>query len=93
MTAKLGDLGAAHFQDASLSAGLLNPEYTATERFVAPALPRSKKTDMYSMGVTLCQLFTAVTPDRQKRMDQVLLVRQLNVSSLCKRLMRDNPAT
>ena len=28
-----------------------------------------------------------------KRMDQVLLVRQLNVHSLCKHLMRDNPAT
>ncbi|XP_062507041.1 probable serine/threonine-protein kinase DDB_G0281745 [Corticium candelabrum] len=93
MRAKLGDLGAARFQDAKLSAGLLSPEYTATERFDAPALPKSKETDMYSLGVTLCELFTAVTPDRRKRMDQVLLVRQLNVRSLCKHLMRDNPAT
>ncbi|XP_062506694.1 ankyrin repeat domain-containing protein 17-like isoform X2 [Corticium candelabrum] len=93
MRAKLGDLGAARFQDASLSAGLLSPEYTAPERFDAPALPKSKETDMYSMAVTLCELFTAVTPDRRKRMDQVLLIRQLNVRSLCKHLMRDNPAT
>ncbi|XP_062506344.1 probable serine/threonine-protein kinase DDB_G0281745 [Corticium candelabrum] len=93
MRAKLGDLGAARFQDASLSAGLLSPEYTAKERFDAPALPKSKETDMYSTGVTLCELFTAVTPDRRKRMDQVLLIRQLNVRSLCKHLMRDNPAT
>ena len=93
MRAKLGDLGAARFQGASLSAGLVSPEYTATERFDVPAQPKSKKCDMYSMGVTLCELFTAVTPDRRKRMDQVLLIRQLNVRFLCKHLMRDNPAT
>ncbi|XP_062506307.1 ankyrin repeat and KH domain-containing protein 1-like [Corticium candelabrum] len=93
MRAKLGDLGAARFQDASLSAGLLSLEYTAKERLDAPTLPKRKETDMYSLGVTLCELFTAVTPDRRKRMDQVLLVRQLNVRSLCKHLMRDNPAT
>ena len=93
MRAKLGDLGAARFQDASLSAGLLSLEYTAKERLDAPALPKRKETDMYSLGVTLCELFTAVTPDRRKRMDQVLLVRQLNVRSLCKHLMRDDPAT
>ncbi|XP_062507328.1 serine/threonine-protein kinase Nek7-like [Corticium candelabrum] len=93
MRAKLGDLGTARFQDSSLSAGLLSPEYTAKERFDAPALPKSKETDMYSLGVTLCELFTAVTPDHRKRMDQVLLIRQLNVRSLCKHLMRENPAT
>ena len=48
---------------------------------------------MYSIGVTICELFTAVPPDRQKRRDQVLLIRQLNVRSLCKHLMRDDPAT
>ena len=74
MRAKLGDLGTARFQDSSLSAGLLSPEYTAKERFDAPALPKSKETDMYSLGVTLCELFTAVTPDHRKRMDQVLLI-------------------
>ena len=93
MRAKLGDLGAARFQDASLSVGLLSPQYTPPERFDVPTLPKSNKTDVYSMGVTICELFTAVPPDRQKRMDQVLLIRQLNVRSLCKHLMRDNHAT
>ena len=93
MRAKLGDLGAARFQDASLSVGLLSPEYTPPERFDAPALPKSKQTDMYSMGVTICELFTAIPPDRQKRKDQVLLIRQISVRSLCKHLMRDDPAT
>ena len=93
MRAKLGDLGAARFQDASLSVGLLSPQYTPPERFDVPTSPKCSKTDVYSMGVTICELFTAVPPDRQKRRDQVLLIRQLNVRSLCKHLMRDDPAT
>ena len=93
MRAKLGDLGAARFQDASLSVGLLSPQYTPPVRFDVPTSPKSYKTDVYSMGVTICELFTAVPPDREQRMDQVLLIRQLNVRSLCKHLMRDDPAT
>ena len=93
MRSKLGDLGAARFQDASLSVGLLSPQYTPPERFDVPTSPKSYKTDVYSMGVTICELFTAVPPDREQRMDQVLLIRQLNVRSLCKHLMRDDPAT
>ena len=69
MRAKLCDLGAARFQDTKLSAGLLSPEYTATERFDASTLPKSKETDMCSLGVTLCELFTAVTLDRRKRIN------------------------
>ena len=93
MRAKLGDLGAARFQDASLSVGLLSPQYTPPERFDVPTLPKSTKTDLYSIGVTICELFTSLFPDREQRMDQVLLIRQLNVRSLCKHLMRDDPAT
>ena len=93
MRAKLGDLGAARFQDASLSVGLLSPQYTPPERFDVPTSPKSYKTDVYSMGVTIYELFIAVPPDREQRMDQVLLIRQLNVRSLCKHLMRDDPAT
>ena len=93
MRAKLGDLGAARFQDASLSVGLLSPQYTPPERFEVPTSPKSYKTDLYSMEVTKCELFTAVPPDRQKRRDQVLLIRQLNVRSICKHLMRDDPTT
>ena len=93
MRAKLGDLGAARFQDASLSVGLLSPQYTPPERFDVPTSPKCNKTDVYSMGVTICELFTAVPPDRHKRRDQVLRIRQLNVRSLCKHLMRDDPAT
>ena len=48
---------------------------------------------MYSIGVTICELFTSLFADREQRMDQVLLIRQLNVRFLCKNLMRDDPAT
>ncbi|XP_062523532.1 probable serine/threonine-protein kinase DDB_G0281745 [Corticium candelabrum] len=93
MRAKLGDLGAARFQDVSLSVGLLSPQYTPPERFDVPTLPKNKATDMYSMGVTICELFTAAFPDRELRMDQVLLIRQIDVRSVCKHLMRENPVT
>ena len=93
MRAKLGDLGAARFEDASLSVGLLSPQYTPPERFDVPTLPKSTKTDMYSIGVTICELFTSLFPDREQRMDQVLLIRQIDVCALCKHLMRDDPAT
>ena len=93
MRAKLGDLGAVRFQDASLSVGLLSPQYTPLERFDVPTSPKSYKTDVYTMGVTICELFTAVPPDREQRMDQVLLIRQIDVCALCKHLMRDDPAT
>ena len=93
MRAKLGDLGASRFQDASLSAGLLSPEYTPPERFDVPTSPKSNKTDMYSAGVTICELFTAVVPDRRRRIDQVVMIRQINVRALCKHLVRNDPAT
>ncbi|XP_062523849.1 probable serine/threonine-protein kinase DDB_G0281745 [Corticium candelabrum] len=93
MRAKLGDLGAARFRDASLSVGLVSPQYTAPERLDVPAQPKSTKTDMYSMAVTICELFTFVPPDREQRKDQVLLIRQRDVRSLCKHLMSDDPAT
>ena len=60
MRAKLGDLGAARFEDASLSVGLLSPQYTSPERFDVPTSAKSTNTDMYSIGVTKCELFTPV---------------------------------
>ena len=93
MGAKLGDLGAARFGDASLSAGLLSPEYTATERMDGRVTQKSKETDIYSMGVTICELFTAATPSRVKRRDQLYLVKQLGVRSECMRMVSDDPST
>ena len=48
---------------------------------------------MSSIGVTICELFTSLFPDREQRMDQVLLIRQIDVCALCKHLVRDDSAT
>ena len=93
MGTKLGDLGAARFSDASLSAGLLSPEYTATERMDGRATQKSKETDVYSMGVTICELFTAATPSREERGDQLYLIRQWSVRSMCIQMVSDDPQT
>ena len=93
MRAKLGNLRAIRFRDASMSVSLVSPQYTAPERLDVPAQPKSTKTDMYSMTVTICKLFTFVTPDRDQRKGQVLLIRQRDVRSLCKHLMSHDPAT
>ena len=93
MREKIGDLGAARFQDSSLSVGLLSSQCTSLVRFDVPTRPKSKATDMYSMGVTMCEVFTADFPDREQRMDQVLLIRQIDVRSVCKHLMRDDHVT
>ena len=91
MRAKLGDLGAARFSDASLTVGLVSPQYTATERMDGRSARKSKETDVYSMGVTICELFTGVPPNRDDRLDQVQLVRERNVRYLCKRMVSDDP--
>ena len=93
MRAKLGDLGGARFYDASLSVGMLSPHYTAPERFDGRAVHKSDKTDVYSTSVTICELFTADPPNSLRRMDQVQHIRQREVRSLCKHMLKDDPAT
>ena len=93
MRAKLGDLGGARFYDASLSVGMLSPHYTAPERFDGRAVHKNDKTDVYSTGVTICELFTADPPNSLRRMDQVQHIRQREVRSLCKHMLKDDPAT
>lgn len=91
MRAKLGDLGAARFSDASLSVGLVSPLYTATERLDRRSAQKSKETDVYSMGVSICELFTGVPPNRPSRQHQIQLVQRRDVRSLCLRMVDDNP--
>jgi serine/threonine protein kinase len=91
MQAKLGDLGAARFSDASLSVGLVSPQYAATERLDGRSASKSKETDVYSMGVTLCELFTGIPPNREERLDQVQDIRERNIRYLCKLMVSDDP--
>ena len=91
MNAKLGDLGAARFSDASLSVGLVSPNYTAVERIDGRSGQKSKETDVYSMGVSICELFTCLTPNRARRRDQIHAVQQRSVRFLCMRMVSDDP--
>ena len=93
MRAKLGDLGAARFSNTGLSVGLLSPEYTAIERLDDRAASKSKETDIYSMGVTICELFTAVTPCRVKRRDQLYHIQQRGVRFMCIQMVSRDPST
>lgn len=83
MRAKLGDLGAAHFTDGSLSVGPLSPLYVAPERLADRTLPNSKEADVYSMGVTLCELFTGDQMDREDRPRQLGSVRRRDLRLVC----------
>ena len=60
MSAKLGDLGAARFSNVSFSVGPMSAEYVAPERF--QGCPNSFSADVFSMGITLCELFTGEEP-------------------------------
>lgn len=93
MKAKLGDLGAARCSDASLSVGLVSPEYAAPERMDGRAPDKSKATDMYSMGVTICELFTGATPSRAKRQEQLYLLHQRSVRFQCMQMVADDSRT
>ena len=75
MEAKLCDLGAARFAEASsLSAGPLSPEYLAPERFDL-SQHNTKMSDVYSLGVTFVELMTGEQPAAKKRMAQATSVR------------------
>ena len=74
--------------EASLTVGLVGPQNTATERMDGRSAYKSKGTDVYSMGVTLGELFTVVPPNHDDRLDQVQLVRERNVRY---RLVSDDP--
>ena len=83
MQAKLGDLGAARFTDCSLSVGPMSPLYVAPERLADRTLPNSKEADVYSMGVSLGELFTGNQMDRKDRPMQLRSVRQRDLRLVC----------
>ena len=83
MQAKIGDLGAARFTDGSLSVGPLSPLYVAPERLVERTLPNSKEANVYSMGVSLGELFTGNQMERQDRPMQLRSVEQRDLRLVC----------
>lgn len=93
MEAKLGDFGAARLRDAGLSVGPMSPPYTAPERLEIGSPRKSKETDMYSTGVSICQLFTGAPPEdkHEKRVLQIQDIGNEEVKSLCNQLLQNDP--
>eukprot|EP00118_Oscarella_pearsei_P015956 m.148632 g.148632 ORF g.148632 m.148632 type:complete len:502 (+) comp38499_c0_seq22:2594-4099(+) len=86
MTAKLGDFGASHLLESSLSVGPVSFNYSAPERTGAggSVVGRSSiETDVYSLGVTICEVFTGEAAVREGRMQQIAKVDDRELADIC----------
>ncbi|XP_065842440.1 uncharacterized protein [Oscarella lobularis] len=93
MKAKLGDLGAAHLLN-SVSVGPLSPPYLAPERqprFDGTAASSTPMSDVYSLGVTLIELFTGLGPVQgQHRRQLAKLSDRSSEMNLCSKLIHES---
>ena len=96
MKVKVGDLGAAHLIESSRSAGPLSFQYLAPER-----MPRSDGTassstlrsDAYSVGVSLIEIFTGALPISDMRQTQLdNLSDRPTLFMLCSRMVDRDPS-
>ena len=96
MVAKLGDLGAAHLANESLSVGALSPHYVAPER--EPGVlhrcfsHNTQAADIYSTGVTMAELFTGVQTGREGRNGQLTLIQHEDLFDLCGQMESLDPS-
>ena len=94
MVAKVGDLGASHVIDSTRSMGALSPEYLAPERMPGHSglSPRSScESDVYSLGVTLIELFTGLVPVPANRKNQLRHIQNVDLLEMCRGMIRDKP--
>ncbi|XP_065832544.1 uncharacterized protein [Oscarella lobularis] len=95
MKVKVGDLGTAHLIESSLSAGPVSQQYLAPERSPrsdGTAAASSLPSDVYSVGVSLIEIFTGVGPIPEVRQTQLdALANRPNLLMLCSRLIDDDP--
>ena len=88
MRVKVADLGAAHLLDSSKSAGPLSPNYLAPERMAPTSGRSSLPSDVYSLGVSLIELFTGLAPIPDERMGQLSeLVNRAQLHGICSRMI------
>ena len=88
MRVKVADLGAAHLLDSSKSAGPLSPNYLAPERMAPTSGHSSLPSDVYSLGVSLVEIFTGVGPIPEERSGQLSdLVNRAQLHEICSRMI------
>ena len=97
MKVKVADLGAAHLVENSKSAGPLSLKYIAPER-MPPASGRSSlPSDVYSLGVSLIEIFTGVGPIPEERNGQLMPMRNRSrLHVICSRMIsseRERPTS
>ena len=90
MKVKVADLGAAHLVESSKSAGPLSRQYLAPERMPPTLGHSSLPSDVYSLGVSLIEIFTGVDPypeERNRQLSQISNRRPLH--RICFRMISD----
>ena len=97
MTAKLGDLGAAHIQNASQSAGPLSINYLAPERHPDPvsgtAIHNTPAADMFSFGILNIEIITGSVPGLKERSKAVRGIGHDRLRAMCQQMIEERPHT
>ena len=92
MKAKLADLGAAHLVDSSKSAGPLSPSYLPPERLPPTSARSSLRGDVYSLGVSLIEIFTGLAPVQEERSRQLSrLMSRARIHEMCSNMIAGLP--
>ena len=98
MKAKVGDFGATHIIESSLSVGPLSHDYLAPERkpdAEGTAIRNTLPSDVYSLGVSLIEIFTGARPIPEERQTQLGALDKSNCPNLfrlCSRMIDKKPA-
>ena len=95
MVAKVGDLGASHMINNSTSLGALSLEYCAPEKFPCSdgrSARSTRESDVYSLGVTLTELFTGLSPIPTERRSQIRKIKDPDLLDMCLQMTRNRPA-
>ena len=97
MKVKVADLGAAHLLESSKSTGPLSPQYLAPERREPTSAHSSLPSDVYSLGVSLIEIFTGVGPIPEERNGQLMPLRSRHeLYLICSRMIsseRERPTS
>ncbi len=93
MTAKLSDLGAAHIQNASQSAGLLSLNYLTPERkfdlVSGTAIHNTPAADMFSFGMLNIEIITGSVPGLNKRSKAVKDIKHDRLRAVCQQVIEE----